>query len=244
MKAFFLTLLLCFSCTKYAEVSKNAVGIEISPVETEVNHLNEVEWNVGKRKEKKITQSFAFIVNMPKLKKADLDYLTEQKNINAWILRLIVNRGSETQDLGSLYALFRPQRVGRGVSGSATSSVTFKVFYAAAYASERFRAFRCPAFGHNKKIKSLSIVGSNDEYSITIGQSISYTEKSHLVELTPSAFNGGNSLTGEYFIEIAPYDTKRKLIHSPFKRLPMHISVEQEESVRVTSCEGVHSEIQ
>lgn len=244
MKAFLLTLLLCYSCTRYSEVSRDAIGVQIQPVSMEISHLNEIEWHVGMKKEETITQSFTFIVDMPKIKQDDLDYLAEHRNVDAWILRLIVNRGSETQDLGSLYTLFNPTRVARGSQGGAASSVTLKVFYAAAYASERFRAFKCPAFGHNKKLASFEIAGTNDEFSLSLGQAIPYNEKSHLVELTPSAFNGGNSLIGEYYVEIAAYDSKKKMIHSAFKRIPMHISVMREESIRVKSCDGVHQEIQ
>lgn len=244
MKALFLTLLLCFSCTKYASFTKDAVGIQIEPVTMEVSHLNEVEWKVGLRKEETITQSITFIIDLPRVRTADLEYLTEQRNIDAWILRLIVNRGSETQDLGSLYALFKPKKVSRGVQAGVASSVTMKVFYAAAYASERFRSFKCPAFGHSRKISKMAIKGDNEEFTISIGQAIPYLEKSHLVELTPSAFNGGNTLAGDYFIEIAAYDSKRKMILSSFKRIPMYVSVMAEDIVRVQSCDGVHTEIQ
>jgi hypothetical protein len=244
MKAFFLTLLLCYSCSKYADVSRDAIGIQIEPVQMEISHLNEIEWNVGKKKEETITQSFTFIVDMPHIKQDDLDYLSNHRSVDAWILRLIVNRGSETQDLGSLYTLFNPRKVARGSQGGAASSVTLKVFYAAAFASERFRSFKCPAFSHNKKVASMSISGENEVFSLSLGQALPYNERSHLVELTPSAFNGGNSLIGEYYVEVAAYDSKRKMIHSAFKRLPMHISISREESIRVKSCDGVHQELQ
>jgi hypothetical protein len=246
MKALCLILitLLSYSCTKYADINKNAVGIEVSPVHMEIANLNDAEWFVGKRKEKKISQSFTFIVGMPKVREDDLQYLTDHRGVDAWILRLIAIRGSEAQDLGSLYAQFKPRKIGRGESGGATASVTIKVFYAAAYASERFRAFRCPAFGHNKKIESLQIVGENEPFFLTIGQSIDYKEKSHLIELSPSAFNGGNSLTGDYFVEIAAYNSQKKTIHSSFKRIPMSVSISQEEEINIPSCLGVHSEIE
>jgi hypothetical protein len=244
MKAMFLTLLLCFSCTKYAEFNKDSVGIQIQPVTMGISHLNEVEWDVGLRKEETISQSFTFIIDLPRMKKEDLDYLTEQKGIDAWILRLIVTRGSESQDLGSLYALFQPKKVSRGVNSGAPSSVTMKVYYAAAYASQRFRSFKCPAFSHNKKIASMDIMGSDEEFAINVGQATPYNEKSQLVELTPSSFNGGNSLVGNYFVEIAAYDSKKKMILSSFKRIPMYVKVSAEESIRIKSCDGIHPEIQ
>lgn len=242
MKAIFLTFLLLCSCTKYASISKESVGIRISPVTMEITHLNDINWRVGKQKEEKVTQSFTFIVDLPKVKSADLDDLIEQRGIDSWILRLIVVRRSETQDLGSLYAPFRPRRFTRGTQSS-VSSVTMKVFYAAAYASERFRNFKCPAFGHNKKITEMDIEGEDEEFTLTVESTLPYQERSQLVELTPTAFNGGNSLLGEYFVEIAPYDSKNKVIHSSFKRIPMSVKVEEESSIRIKSCDGVHPEL-
>lgn len=244
MKALFLTLLLSYSCTKYAEVSRDAMGIQIQPVQMDITHLNEIEWLVGNPKEVEITQSFTFLVDMPKIKQEDLDYLTDHNGVDAWILRLIVSRGSETQDLGSMYTLFQPRKLGRAQGAGAASSVSMKVFYAAAYASERFRNFKCPAFGHDLKIKSMSIKGDNEEFEIPISQVSPYMERSQLVELTPSSFNGGNSLIGDYFIEIAPYNSKKKVIHGAFRRLKKYVSVMKEEKIRIKSCDGVHPEIQ
>ena len=242
MKAL-LILLLCYSCTKYANVTKENVGIHIHPVEMDISHFNEIKWKVGQQKEATVSQSVTFIVHMPKVKKEDLDYLTSHKGIDSWILRLIVVRGSESQDLGSLYAKFNPRKFSRTSSStSATSSVTLKIFYAAAFASERFRSFKCPAFGHNKRIQKMSIKGENQEFDINIGQAYPYNEKSHLVELTPTAFNAGHSLVGNYYLEIAPYDSKNKMIHSNFKRIPMYVGIDQEDSVSIQGCEGVHSE--
>lgn len=244
MKALFLTLLLSYSCTKYAEVSRDAMGIQIQPVMMDISHLNEIEWLVGNPKEVEVTQSFTFLVDMPRIKQEDLDYMTDHNGVDAWILRLIVNRGSETQDLGSMYTLFRPRKLGRAQGAGAASSVSMKVFYAASYASERFRNFKCPAFGHDLKIDSMAIKGENEEFDLVISQSSPYLEKSQLVELTPSSFNGGNNLVGDYFVEIAPYNSKKKTIHAPFKRLKKYVSVAREEKIRIKSCDGVHPEIQ
>jgi hypothetical protein len=242
MKALFLTLLLCYSCTKYASFSKEAVGISIHPVQMKVSYLDEIEWHIGQKKEETVTQSITFIVDLPKMRDEDLNFLTEQKGIDAWIVRLVASRGSKIQDLGSLYALFKPKKASRASISSATSSVVMKVFYAAAFASERFRAQKCPAFNHRKRIRKMEIQGEDEEFSLSINQVTSYEEKSQLVELAPTAFNAGHSLVGDYFIEIAPYDSKKRLIHSNFKRIPMNVSVTEENEVKVLSCEGVNPE--
>lgn len=243
MKAFILSVLLACSCTKYAPLTKDAMGLRLKDVEMDITHLNEIEWVVGKQKEAVVSQSFVFVVDMPNVDEDDLEHLNKLKGIDSWILRLIVQRGSERQDLGSLYARFKAKKSVRGQSGGAPTSVTMKVFYAAAYPSERFRFFHCPAFDHTKRIKAMRVAGENKPFDLVIEQVSPYPEKSHLVELTPSSFNGGNSLTGEYFVEIAPYDSEKKVIHAGFKRLPRYVEVTLEEKESVKSCLGVHEEI-
>lgn len=243
MKALFLIVLLACSCSKDVTLTKDAMGLRLTDVQMDFHHLNEIEWLIGKRKEATVTQSIVWVVNMPQVDKDDLEHLHKLKGIDSWILRLIVQRGSERQDLGSLYTRFKPKKVARGQGGGAPTSVTIKVFYAAAYPSERFRFFHCPAFSHTYRIKNMKIQGEEKTFELPIEQVSSYPEKSHLVELAPSSFNGGNSLVGEYFVEIAPYDSEKKVIHAAFKRLPMYVEVISEEKEHVPSCIGVHEEI-
>lgn len=243
MKALILSSLLLFSCTKMSPLTKDAMGLRVSDVEMPITHLDEIEWLIGKNKEGKVSQSFTFMVDMPKISEEDLEYLRDLKGIDSWIIRLIVQRGSSVQDLGSLYARFKPRTMVRGQGGGAPTSVSLKVYYAAAFASERFRFFKCPAFSHSLRIDKMKIQGSNEKIELAFGQSTQYPEKSQLVELAPSAFNGGNSLTGNYYIEIAPFDSVKKEIHSAFKRIPMYVEVISEKNEVVKSCLGVHPEI-
>ncbi len=237
MKAFMLTLLLCFSCTKYAKVTKDDMDIRVEPIHMDIEHLNEIEWRVGKNKEHKITQSFTFLVDLPRVKQEDLKFLTQHRNIDSWIIRLIAVKGSKSQDLGSVYTLFEPKKFTRGApTTGASSSVSIRIMYAAAYASERFRNDRCPKFNHNKKLTSLEVMGEDSEFSLKIDEVSPYPEKSNLVELAASSFNGGLTLEGDYYLEIAPYDSKRRKIHSNFKRIPRYVSVGKEEAIANESC--------
>lgn len=231
------------ACSKYAAVSKESVGIQISPIEMDVSSLNEIAWPVGMHREEKVTQSITFVVDLPRIKKDDLTFLTEQKNIDSWIIRVIAKKSYEAQDLGSLYVLYHPRHSSRTSAGSTSATkVAVKIYYAAAYASERFRGFKCPAFNHNKRINEMSVEGNNDDFEIHLGQTSGYGEKPQLVELNPSAFNGGNSLVGEYWLEIAPYDSKNRIIHAPFKKIPRHIVVKSEDTVSIKSCDGIKME--
>ncbi len=244
MKALFLIVLLALSCMKKSSpLSKDAVGMRLKDVEMNISHLSEVEWHVGKWKDTILTQSFIFHVEMPKVSEEDLEFLQKEKHVDAWIIRLIVQRRSEKQDLGSLYAQFMGKKFTRGHAGGAPSNVALRVYYAAAYASERFRSFKCPAFNHRFRITDMKVAGEASPFDITFDQTTSYPEKSQLIELHPSSFNAGNNLVGEYYVEIAPYNSHDKTIHGSFKRLPVWIEVSREEQVSVPTCEGVHEEI-
>ena len=209
----------------------------------EVTRLDEITWLVGRPKTNHVTQSFTFMVDTPKIDQDNLDFLTEHHGVDSWIMRLIVQRGSEQQDLGSLYIPFRSYKINRGSKANAPNNASIKVYYAAAYASERFRNLSCPPFGHDLRIKTMEIKGEASEFTLSVTQSTPYSEKSQLAQLSPSTFNGGNSLKGEYFIEIAPYNAKKKVILSSFKRIPQSIVILSEERIDVKNCAGVHSEI-
>jgi hypothetical protein len=244
MKALFLTVLLATACTKYSPVTKDAMGLRVSDVSVNISHLTEIEWPVGKKKEIILSQSFSFLVEMPRIRENDLEHITNTKGVNAWIIRMIVQRGSEKQDLGSLYAPFKPQKILRGQSAGAAKNVSLKVYYAAAYPSERFRFFNCPAFSHDRRISKMEVRGEAKPFDINIEKITSYPEKSQLIELAPSSFNAGNSLVGDYYLEIAAYNSDKKVIHGGFKRLPVYLSVIEEEREQVKSCAGEHPELQ
>jgi hypothetical protein len=243
MKALLLTVLLLSSCTKYAPLSKDAVGIRLSEVAMNITRLIEIEWLVGKRKESTITQSFVFTVDLPKVKEEDLRYLSELKGIDSWIVRLVVQRGSERQDLGSLFARFRPKKLIRGQGNGAPSNVSLKVYYAAGYASERFRYSRCPPLDHNRRITSMKIINDEKPIEILIDEIIPYPEKTQAIQLSPSAFNGGLTLKGTYFVEIAPFESMKKVIHGPFRRIPSYVEVLDEERIPLPSCMGIETEV-
>jgi hypothetical protein len=239
MRAWFLLFLILFitySCTKKAEFNSAVLNPQFSNVEMPLTHLKPIEWRVGVKRKHEITQSFTFILNLPNADQEDLLFLENQRGIDSWIIRVVSEKGSKSQDLGSLYAPFSPRHLSRGVETRASKSVSIKVFYAAAFASERFRHSHCPEFGHNLEITKLAIMGDNSPFNISLGSSTSYPERSHLIELAPAPFNGGHELTGNYFLEIAPYNSKKKIIHAPFKRIPQYISIQEEVIKPIDRC--------
>jgi len=244
MKAFFLTFLITLSCTKYAQLSSEGVSTSLKNIEMPLSDVDEIPWPIGKWKDSKVTQSFTFIVSLPKISHDDFELVQQQKEMNAWILRLIFTQNNKSQDLGSLYVPLGSKKVLRGQGHSFPTSVAIKVYYSAAYPSERFRFSQCPAFNHRKRITKLSIKNDSSPFDLTFDQTTNYPEKSQVVEFAPTAFNGGDSLQGDYFLEIAPYNVEKKIILGAFKRIPQYIEVSGEESINVPSCDGVHPDNQ
>lgn len=243
MKLLFIALVLSISCSRNAEVSKDSFGVRISNVKMDIAQLNEVTWWIGaKKKEEKVSQSITFMVDMPHLSKEDLKFLITKRNVDSWLVRVIQVKGSQSQDLGSLITPFVPKKHGRGSNMSPSSHAAIKIFYAAAYASERMRNFKCPAFSHDKRITSMSVKGDNDEVEIILTGAVSYKEKAQQVQLSPSSFNGGHTLQGQFHLAIAPYDSKRQMLLGEFKQIPRYVDIEREESVFVASCQGLHPE--
>lgn len=243
MKVLILSFLVMYACSKSAKLSRETASAHLDGVVMKVTNLSEIKWPAGFRQEATVSQSITFMIDTPKVDQDDLDYLIHDRDVDSWIIRVIAYKSGEKQDLGSLYSLFRPRKVSRTSTGSA-SSVSVKIYYAAAYASEKWRNSKCPPLGHNKKIKELRIEDTGEPFSLSVGGGQPYNEKSQLIELTPSSFNGGMSLAGEYYFEIAPYNSKKKVIHAQFRRIPGKVIVASEEGVAVPSCNGVRSEFE
>lgn len=243
MKLLFLSLLVMYSCTKNAELQRETASAHLNGVTMPIKNLSEIKWPAGFREEAMVSQSITFMIDMPKVDQDDLDYLISERDVDSWIIRVIAYRNGAKEDLGSLYSQFRPRKLSRTSTGAA-SSVALKIWYAAAYASEKWRHSKCPPLGHNKKITEMRIEDSGEPFDLAIGGGQPYNEKSQLIELTPSSFNAGMSMAGEYSFEIAPYNAKKKIIHAPFRAIPGKVIVSKEESVSVKSCNGVHPEFQ
>ena len=87
------------------------------------------------------------------------------------------------------------------------------------------------------------MVGEEKPIEILIRPESRFDEKLKLNELVPTTLNVGNSMVGEYYIEVALFNTAQKKIFSSFQRLPFHLKVLSEDSIVVDGCAGVHKEI-
>ncbi len=247
MKATWLILLLALGCRNESELIEQNGRLFLKNAEVEIDNLDETNWQVGRPKRRtSLSQNFVFTISLPYLSEEARATLYKKYSMDGWMIRLTHKYGPQEIVVGHVYAPMAgiKHHRQRDVEINQTKSIAIKISYAASYISERFRAFDCPAFGHNKKIEDLDLEGSNTPFDIEIKYPDSFFIKPEIAELTPSNFNAGNTLAGEYTFDIALYSLKNKAIGTSFIPLQQKIVIGIEKPKEVNGCAGVRPELQ
>jgi hypothetical protein len=231
-------------CSKESVLLRDGVGIRLTEAQWGISSMTEVKWKVGKNFSNTISKNLNLVLSLPRIDSDDVMFLQTTYGIDAWLVKIIQSNSlSSRMELVIIYAPFRVQRNGRA-GGRMMESLSFNFTYAAAAISERFRRFNCPAFSHDKRLKKWEIIGEEKPLEILVRPDAHFDEKLKLSELVPATLNVGNSMIGEYYIEVALFNTAQKQLYSSFQRLPFNIKVFSEDSIVVDGCAGVHEEIQ
>lgn len=243
-KLLYLSVLIgLLGCSKESILLREGVGVRLTEAQWGVASLSEVKWKVGKHLSNTISKNLNLLLSLPKIDGDDVIFLQTTYGVDAWLVKIIQsNVVSSQMELVTLYAPFLVRQTGRS-GGILTKSLSFNLTYAAAAISERFRRFNCPAFSHDKRLKEWEVVGEEKPIEILIRPESRFDEKLKLNELVPTTLNVGNSMVGEYYIEVALFNTAQKQIFSSFQRLPFHLKVLSEDSIVVDGCAAVHKEI-
>ena len=237
MRGILLTILiLSLSCTKWAEVEETNGIHSIKNIEAEIFKLKDIDWKVGKSRGATVSKGFSFKMDIPKIDKKGREVLLEKYGIDSWIYRVIKKERGRTRRLGLVqFDLSNMSRT--------STDITIYIYYHAASISKTFRQFHCPAFGHRLAIDDLNINSDND------GRFNVYSQRARSIKglvtkpaFAPVIFSGGKELIGEYYVEIALYNSKEKKSYSKFEKLANSISIESEKKISVPSCIGVKEE--
>lgn len=246
MKAAWLILFIILGCRNESSLVEGNGRLTLKDVEMKLSNLNDIDWKVGTpKKNSVVTQSIVFSVELPYLDEASRETLYKRYGMDGWILRLTQKVGSQQIPMGEVYAPMagiKNQR-NKNVEIKQTKSVSIKIFYAAAYMSERFRTFNCPAFGHNRKVSDMEIFGDFSLLNLPIKSPEKFNSTPMIAELNPAAFNAGHSLVGDYFVEVALFSLKNKTLGTSFTPLKEIIRIGTEEKISVNGCAGVHQEL-
>lgn len=239
---FLIALLSFVGCTKSAAIKRDGVGVELTGLDWGIASTAEGRWKVGKYLKNTVTKNLNFVLELPRIDGDDREFLATTYKIDAWLIRVFqANAQSRRMELVTLYAPFVPRTSARS-AGQPMKSVAFNLTYAAAAMSERFRRFNCPAFSHNKRLDDWAVTGERTPVSVVVQPQGSFNEKLKVSELVPMTLNAGNTLVGEYTIEVALFSTATKQIFSSFRELPQGLKVLAEDSIEIDGCAGVHEE--
>lgn len=234
---FLLILFLFVSCSKQVNV-KQANGIfYISDFDLSIGDARPIKWKVGLKREAVVSQGLLMRLDVPHMKDSDSNKLGRANSIDSWIYRLSRKRNNRAEILGYIELPFNK-------INSTTDDFTIQILYAAAIPSADFRRFHCPAFQHRKRIADIkNLKSSNSNFTLYVNQNEILNASPAGLEFINISFNGGTSLQGEYYGEIALYNRHNKMIYGKFTRLNGSVLISSEEEVKVQSCVGIREEV-
>lgn len=240
---YFSVLLGLAGCSKESVLLRDGVGVRLTEAQWGVSSLSEAKWKVGKHLSNTVSKNLNLVLSLPKIDGDDVMFLQTTYGVDAWLVKIIQSNAlSSNMELVTIYAPFRVRQSGRS-GGLLMKSLSFNFTYAAAAISERFRRFNCPAFSHDKRLNKWEIVGEEKPIEILVRPEARFDERLKLSELVPTTLNVGNTMVGDFYIEVALFNTAQKQTYSSFQRLPFHLKVLSEDSIVVDGCAGVHEEI-
>ena len=208
-----------------------------------LGHLKVLDWKVGPHKKKQtLSKGLAFRVNLPVLKSRDLKRLIDEYGANAWLVRIGRTSNGMTKILSHFYVPFidridLPRK--KLVKLNQKKYFVVSLYYTDAARSSRFENFPCPALGHNLVIQSSSLeknVPSGELILIDSKSGRPLQSKTSIYEVTGNKIDGGRSLRGEFFAEIALFDHKRERFFGNFYRAENLVKVRTESPRFVGSC--------
>ncbi len=246
LSLFFHSIVLAFfvmSCQQKAVLKGSGQYSYLENVEPQIDRSEDLSWEVGKTGRVEISQGFSFRVHFNGLSRGDAEKLYEESGANAWLFRLSKISGSGSRVVGSSYVPFVIFNQDQGMNFSSVDQVYLSVRYAAAYMSERFRLLECPAFEHDKKILKIEVRDqSMRSKKIQLGPPVSIQGDMRKHELAPIQYNGGMSLLGNYRIEMALYDYRKKQRMGLFVPIGQVIEIASERPIKIPGCQGAQDE--
>ncbi len=234
---YLLLAILFISCTNTHELEFGNGLHYIKKLEFEMSDLKELEWEVGRKKDKTITQGIFFEIEIPKLGSEEIDTLREKYGIDSWLFKVEKQTRRGSQDIGHIeYRLAN--------FSNAVQSFSVKILYHAASISADFRRFHCPAFKHRSLIKGLSLEDyENRSKTLYTSSNKRLKRKTVRPSFTTISFSGGTSLKGKIVTKVAFYNSQRKKIFGNFIASTNAIAISDEEKVALPSCIGIKEEI-
>ncbi|MCP4914332.1 MAG: hypothetical protein GY909_14560 [Oligoflexia bacterium] len=234
-----LLLLFTFSCEKKSELTSRGSSYFVKVFDSNIEDFRTISWKVGAYGKQTISKGMQITVSLPVIKEEDLETLHKEKKVDSWLLKVTRMSSLRRETVGYFSVEFMSRK--RGTPRVRLVRKTgVGVFYSAASISMRLSKSLCPAFKHNKKIEDIELKGSFSEQmiSLTAGDIERINAKVPEVTYSPLSLNGGSSLKGRYYVDVALYNKESKIRYSSYLRAGKEIVIDKEESVFLKGCQG------
>jgi hypothetical protein len=232
----FTFLLGCSDKSKLILINQKIAGIE--KIETYIEDIKVVDWKVGDFRASTLSKGFLLMVKLPHLANSDIEKIVNSTSVDSWVLRFHKRTEHGSRILGTTYVPFVREYTNGGTRTNNQEGIYTNIFYSAAALSGRLENLKCPAMNHRKTIDRWTINKSDSPKSIIISYSNQLSENPAISGIMPEILNGDMSLVGEYFVEIAFYGSKSKILYSEFVQIGNTLVISSEKEVSVKSCDN------
>ena len=233
----------CFFNTVSDVVEKNG-HFYIKPRSALIDNSQIIKWPVGPSKKVVISKGFLFDLYLPQIPNETISKLFHDYQIDSWIVSLKKTSSGSEKPLESFHIPFINE-TSLAIKGSLSykanqrKKIILRVYYTAAAMSERFERFTCPVSGHNlilKDIKLLERKSFDQTINVSSKFGTPFNRKVFQYTMSNNKVNGGKSLLGEYWAELALYSSRKKRIFSNFYGLANAIRVGLEMPKPIKGC--------
>lgn len=226
------------ACTKMHEVeTKNGIDY-LADVRSEIVSVKDVEWNVGRKKNKIVSRGIRIATEVPRVSDKAKEILYKKHGIDSWIFKFSRTDHGRVTPIGNIFYHFN--NISR-----VTENFSINIYYHASTISQRFRNFRCPAFGHRLLITDVDLIddGRVKEKDLYVREMEIEPAQVKRLSFSPHILSSGRSLKGAFQIKYALYNSKTKQIFSKWFQVDGRAVVKEERAVSLPSCLGVKEEL-
>lgn len=238
LKLTLITMILTLgACSRGTKVTSTPESTTIEVEESGITDAVDIPWNVGRpERDAQVSKGMRLEITFPILSESELKSLNKEYNMDSWLLRINRVQNGNRQVLGHLYVPLVYQK-SAGVSLRSVSSGVIQILYSDAAPSKRFSEFPCPAFGHSLRIGDTTLdTSAESTITATKGRKRPLPVKAEKLEFGALGFNGGKSLQGIYWTEIALFDSVRGETLSDFSNLGGKLAINTEKSIAINGC--------
>lgn len=236
------------SCVSYSPLIKDEKSnIDfVKPTPIKILGFKTVPWTIGQEKLIDLDQGLRLDFSLPVLKSSHLEELHNKRGVDALFAKIWYTDGKRDMLLGYLeIPLFRKvkslrDQVSMGLKEKKTEKAYAQINYIASTLVPRTIQFKCPPLHHHfvlGDIKIRDFISKSDTKFVFISNNeTEINRKVYPFTFQPQIFRGWHSLVGQYFIELAYYNSLKKRILTNFIRGQNYIDVLTEKEISVNEC--------